>query len=69
MTGSYQLTVHVVKGQEIDMDLLARDEVASLIKTFARELPQPLFISVPEQQWLATCMHPAHLPTMESSIQ
>jgi hypothetical protein len=38
----------------VDVNLLSRDEVASLTKTFVRELPQPLFHAVPAMQWVAT---------------
>lgn len=41
-------------GQELDVNLLSRDEVASLMKAFIRELPQPLFFAVPAMQWIAT---------------
>jgi hypothetical protein len=48
-------------GQELDVNLLSRDEVASLMKAFIRELPQPLFFAVPAMQWIATRTFSAHI--------
>jgi hypothetical protein len=50
-----------LKGQELDVNLLSRDEVASLLKAFIRELPQPLFFAVPAMQWIATRTFSAHI--------